>query len=363
MTASPEIKALTSLRGIAAILVLFYHVRLISDWYFWLDSYTGFFEHGYLWVDFFFILSGFILAYVYGDGFRERWPWGRYLDFLRRRLLRIYPLHLFVLLLFIPLVVYRLVNGHAEYLSSVYLMSFVEHLLLVQSWYHHHLAAWNAPSWSISSEWAAYLLFPFFFWMMMQRCALLVVVAGVILVYVMSISSERQNLDILHGFGTLRCFAEFSLGIFVHRLYRRGGQQIALFGRDSAALAIVVSIVLLLHSSLHDIWLVPAFAALILAAALNQGVFKRILEARLLYHFGLISYSLYMTHWLVFQLAVELRLHWFEETSAPLALALLMTGALLLTWLFSIFSYRHVEERFRRGLRWTAGRSASFHRV
>ena len=55
----------------------------------------------------------------------------------------------------------------------------------------------------------------------------------------------------------------------------------------------------LLHAPVYDIWLLPAFALLILATALNRGVAARILGTPALYGLGVISYSLYMTHWFV----------------------------------------------------------------
>src|SRR3546814_8137818 len=89
--------ALTSLRGIAALLVVVYHFSggFLPN----LDPgrYSDFVPKGYLWVDLFFVLSGFIITHAYGDAFAERARWGSIRAFLFARMARIYPLHLFVL--------------------------------------------------------------------------------------------------------------------------------------------------------------------------------------------------------------------------------------------------------------------------
>ena len=79
------------MRGTAALLVALYHINpdLIAP--------TGagrFVGKGYLWVDLFFVLSGFLLAMNYADRFAGGWSLGAWLDFLLHRLARIYPLYL-----------------------------------------------------------------------------------------------------------------------------------------------------------------------------------------------------------------------------------------------------------------------------
>jgi peptidoglycan/LPS O-acetylase OafA/YrhL len=350
-----EIKALTSLRGVAAFMVVIYHARLLDDWQFGLDRYTAIFSRSYLWVDFFFILSGFILAYVYGRSFEGAFSAAKYRNFLVRRLRRIYPLHLATLLLFVPLVLHDVLADQARYPAGIYLRSFFENLFLVQSWHDHDIVAWNAPSWSISSEWAAYLLFPLAFYVVYRGPLVLaggVVVLGVLCLYVMSTFAPREILDIMFGFGTLRCLAGFCLGILICRLYRlnhlyRAYPGVTVIGSDGACAGVLVLIFVLLHTSGHDIWLVPAFAVLILSAALNRGRMKRIFETPVLYQLGLISYSLYMTHWFVYQVALGVRDRWLGAEPDGLALAGLMTGAVALTVALSIVTYRHVEQPFR----------------
>jgi hypothetical protein len=88
--------ALTPLRGIAALLVVVFHAGIfigpLVD-----PAASGLIGHGWLWVDFFFVLSGFILTHVYGGYFQEKVTWSSYKKYLLARFARVYPLHLVTL--------------------------------------------------------------------------------------------------------------------------------------------------------------------------------------------------------------------------------------------------------------------------
>src|ERR1700739_3484083 len=100
---SPEqLASLTPLRGIAAVWVVIFHFC----WYFPAvhpERYTGAVYKGYLAVDMFFVLSGFVITHVYKEGFARRVTGRRYREFLKARVARIYPLHITVLLLFVAI--------------------------------------------------------------------------------------------------------------------------------------------------------------------------------------------------------------------------------------------------------------------
>src|ERR1700739_3127098 len=102
-----EIEGLTPLRGLAALWVVLFHADVILFFRQFgplLDrDATGLISRGYLWVDFFFLLSGFIIAHVYGARLAEPFSAETVWRYLAARFARIYPLHLFTLLLLIPL--------------------------------------------------------------------------------------------------------------------------------------------------------------------------------------------------------------------------------------------------------------------
>jgi len=115
---------------------------------------------GYLGVDLFFVLSGFILTYNYLDWF-QRLERRAYLRFLGFRFARIYPVHLFTIgFLALPLVLAIALGESLSHPENFSVEDLVRNLLLIHAWTTATLLNWNYPSWSISAEWFAYLLFP-----------------------------------------------------------------------------------------------------------------------------------------------------------------------------------------------------------
>lgn len=151
-----NLKSLTSLRFIAAFWVLLYHFKdhlglEMGRW--------GLIADGYLGVDLFFTLSGFILAHVYLSSLETgRYGYG---GFLKNRIARVYPMHLAALAAMIVLFVGATAMGAGVGSAEAFKWSDLPaHLFMVHAWGTTEAVGWNFPSWSISAEWAAYLLFP-----------------------------------------------------------------------------------------------------------------------------------------------------------------------------------------------------------
>src|SRR5947209_2461688 len=167
---STEIQALKGARALPPlILVLFHYCEghgYRDAWWFDLPV-----ARGYLWVEFFFALSGFVLNYVYVRRRAELWRARGYFEFLRTRLLRLYPLHLTILLLMLVMVIgMRAVAAQGGYLSIydepwhpvVTWQSFVANVFLVQAWNIFPYLSWNGASWFVSVEFLLCLLFPIY---------------------------------------------------------------------------------------------------------------------------------------------------------------------------------------------------------
>lgn len=162
MTTPPrEIAALTSVRGYLALWVVAYHfwnnvVRLVPL----AAAASPVAELGHMAVPAFFMLSGFVLSYTYAARFevlRRR----EVIRFLWLRLARIYPVHLVTLLAVAAMVWVSDLAGFRLTDSGYSTTDFVRNVFLMHSWVPHFQLNWNYPSWSISSEWFAYFLFPF----------------------------------------------------------------------------------------------------------------------------------------------------------------------------------------------------------
>src|ERR1700688_4009579 len=161
-----DIRPLTSLRFFMALTIVVCHFCGLLPFTISISQLPA---KGYLGVDFFFILSGFILSHVYLDGLSlgTVHPY----DFYIKRLARIYPVHLFTLLLTVFLAAAFLQLSRYMYPTIVtpgFFSDvcppgrFLANLLLVHAWgwERNTLYSLNKPSWSISAEWFAYLLFP-----------------------------------------------------------------------------------------------------------------------------------------------------------------------------------------------------------
>ena len=157
---SREIPSLTSLRGLLAGWVVAYHfwndaLRLFPS----LDGLTPLVARGHLAVPAFFVLSGFVLAYHYTESFRTL-TGRRVARFLGRRLARVYPVHFATLLAVLAMVAVADRLGYQLTDAGYSAPDFARNLLLIQTWTPDFRLNWNYPSWSVSSEWFAYLLFP-----------------------------------------------------------------------------------------------------------------------------------------------------------------------------------------------------------
>lgn len=105
---------------------------------------------GYLGVDLFFPLSGFILAYNYADAMRV-WCWPETISFLRNRVARVWPAHIAALHIDLAMALARGQmgigpGGHRRTLSA-----YVQNLFMVQNWFNDR-PSYNGPAWSIASE-------------------------------------------------------------------------------------------------------------------------------------------------------------------------------------------------------------------
>jgi peptidoglycan/LPS O-acetylase OafA/YrhL len=303
-----QINSLTGIRGIAALSVVLYHyaggfLPAINP-----DAYTGLIAKGYLWVDMFFLLSGFVMAHVYGAVFDHQVRPKAYFHFMLLRFARIYPLHLFILCALVGLELSRLYLVHAgitQFDNPPFGVTHSISALFLNLTMLHAINAlnsglsWNGPAWSIGSEWICYLFFPFI--------AILFVgankwvrglIAGLLIAGLLSISKGGINIDVTYDYGLWRCAFEFIGGMIIHAVFTSGfGRN--WIGRDTVCLAIFGLILLGLHLAWPDLITVALFAVLILALAFNDGRAERAASHPVLMFLGKISYAVYMSHMLV----------------------------------------------------------------
>lgn len=317
--------ALDGLRGIAAIAVALFH---------WLLSFAGF-----LAVDFFLVLSGFILAHRYLYSERQVSA-GR---FVLSRVARLYPMHLFGLLSYA--VVYTVLAGNIPRYPDGTLFTFVQQLTMTHNiGLNPHGQTWNVQSWSISVEF--WLNLAFFCWIRRSTSSLsllIMSVAGLVIIHGMTgnIDTTYQNYFQVINSGLLRGWSSFVLGILAYRgwLWARDRD----WQRPAIALAELIALlgVLALFFGRGEgmkpmqIFAPLLFAAVVTLFALEQGLLSRLI-ARCQW-LGTISYSIYLNHLVVLML-VDTGLKGLGLSHS--ALTPIYLGGLLV---YSMATYRWIE--------------------
>jgi peptidoglycan/LPS O-acetylase OafA/YrhL len=297
-----EIPGLTSLRGIAAVSVLFYHASFVALNFAGGDP-PWLWRRGSLAVDLFFFLSGFVLTHVYARRLDQVRNWRTIGRFLWARFSRIYPACLFATVVFIL----AFTVGNLPFPTGAsFAHQLVAALLLMQVPWLDGVVI-NGPSWSISAEWYAYLMFPFVAPMICRlphRAATAVCAALLVEIAVYhTIFSYRPAAG---GWGALvRALPEFALGIFAYRIYTERLLQ-KIWEKDTVLVAVAGMIATACLAGAPDSICVILMPALLLASASNSGRMAGILNARPLRWLGDVSYSVYIFQMLPFMVAVSL---------------------------------------------------------
>lgn len=314
-----DIPALTGLRGVLALWVVLFHVTAGAE----LVG-TPVYEHlgaalanlmlsGSLAVEGFFILSGFVLSHVHDRDFAMGAHWRESLRFWGLRLGRIYPVH--VLMLAAYLIVnamgfdwmIRTCGNPANRPFACDRFSgegLAEQLLLIQAWGADPKVGWNFVSWSISSEWFAYICFPILPLAMApvaRRAALAIagaLIAAIIPILLLVAPSFHGLPD---DYGLMRVIPTFLAGCLLYRAYRAPDFEEVPW--PGVAIVCLGFMVLILAAGVIPIASMMFLPPLVLAISSRQpGVIARALSSRPALWLGRISYALYMSHFLVLEL-------------------------------------------------------------
>ncbi len=305
MPPKQDIPALTGLRGAAALWVALYHLLLPAG--FITGAPAAMLGRGYLAVDLFFVLSGFVMALRYGETFRDNPSAATMGGFLLRRAARLYPLYGLILAFRF---LYTAVRYGGFALPRPWIAAPLTHpaidlpanLLLIQAW--GISASSIGTAWSISTEWGAYFLFPALASLMLWRGARVAALCGAVAVaLILSVAA----LDCTGGFHAglldawdgrtpgpmLRCLGGFVLGMGVWRLSRM--QAIArAVGDPIIRFAVLACLGAAIALGAPDLAIYPLFPALVLCLAASPS--RTLLAGRFPVWLGEISYALYLLH-------------------------------------------------------------------
>jgi peptidoglycan/LPS O-acetylase OafA/YrhL len=358
MSQQREIRALTGLRGVAALYVVAMHFTVGAGMAKGIDL---FMSHGYLAVDLFFVLSGFVMAINYTPMFAGQWSMSAYLKFLGRRIARVYPLYLVCTLCGFWLIE---VGNLPRMPNCTGLRATLGlNLAMMQVWGVGGCGSLDTPAWSISAEWAAYLLFPLLLVPALLRkpwaawitaCVCVLTVAWLCLLspsirHNPNVANLLDFTDASRGLAVVRCLAEFVLGLLAYRVTAtKVGRSIAA-SRWIAPVVCLLTIAALAAPKL-DLAFVLLCPVSIVCLAAGDHFPNRILSSRLAEYLGGLSYSIYLIHLLLGGLK-----YWIQTKLAALGMphAHVFADAARIALLFGIgiAAHRFIEVPGRRWLR------------
>jgi peptidoglycan/LPS O-acetylase OafA/YrhL len=307
-----EIRALAGARAFPPLVLVMFHFSEGHGYrHFWPLDYVA--ARGYLWVEFFFCLSGFILTHVYGDRVSQMFTARGYGNFLKARLIRLYPLHVFMLCMVLAAAIvtrYLAAIGHytsifdLTYHTVITPWSLLLNLLLVQAWNLLPSLTWNGVAWFVSVEWALCLLFPLLLWLANGRTwrGPVLIAAGVAGLVALDLTAgARVGLDITYHNGVLRGLSDFTAGVGMAVLFRVWKPRDTLpdWAHSLIQLAVVGALFYAIYNTgwshtRMDIWTVLPMMALVLVLAFDRGIVADALKMKLPQLLGNWSYAIYI---------------------------------------------------------------------
>lgn len=277
---------LMGLRWVLALCVLAYHITpLVTGLLPGTSLLYDVLSYGWLAVDAFFILSGFIITHHYG-GSLQAFDWEHYKHFLWQRLARLYPLHITMLLVLLIMVTVAMLLHVPLSMENYQTVDFIQNILLIQAWHLPDHLDWNHPAWAISIEWLLYLLAPVLFKLLLRpRPQWLALLLAKVSLFLMPLAMLILPWDTHIAYSVIRGICGFMAGLFLYQ-YLFGRNWVLLYtqwlasqparrlGQASYALYMVQYPVLLVmshHSIIERLQDIPAILkALYIVAVLGM---------------------------------------------------------------------------------------------
>lgn len=319
------------------------------------------FQIGRVGVTFFFVLSGFVLSLAYFERqVRTR-------EYLKNRIVRIWPMHIFTIGLSLPLI--WLNQG------TIFNSAFLPNLLLIHSLFpfQEFYFSYNAPSWSISTEAFFYLAFP----VLIKACRLLerikrqntiikiylTCIAALVLIIPLGIAIIPSHLQKpLFYISPLTRIADFILGVCLFHLCRLTQQKNRILGLRKSLIPTIAIILCVLSVSVdshlpksytYSLSYWPAISLLITAGYIDTGSLSLVMKNKIAVYLGKISFSFYLLHQLVLRYTQHVVLFVTNHFDGVFFLSdvFLVGFTFSLSLILSILTYELIESPVYRNLR------------
>lgn len=256
-----------------------------------------FFRGSWLFVELFFVLSGFVLTHGYA--FKENLT---FKQFAISRTFRIFPLHIAMLLVFLVLEIGKFVAEQYgfHFNSGVFsgptaLIEIIPNLFLLQSWTNYTVESFNIPSWSLSVEYYVYMLF--FATLFVKGGVRSVLWLGIVMIVTYLV---LNNIALLTG-SVERGLYSFFIGTLTYLLYKNMKNYMIkippyVFTFVELACVMLVIFIVALDAQSSVVTGPLLFSFTIFVFSFEKGIISQFFKHKVFVFFGKLSYSIYMTH-------------------------------------------------------------------
>jgi peptidoglycan/LPS O-acetylase OafA/YrhL len=294
-------KALDGWRGLCALSVALMHLTFAGNY-----QDVQFVNNAYLFVDFFFVLSGFVISHS---------TWGKLssiqklANFVVRRFARLWPLHVTVIAILVFIEAARAYLISVSYYSPEILgfegqfsiVSLWENLLFLNSIGLQNHITWNFPSWSIGAEFMTYLIFAacaYFAWKKLIFLAAGLAATGLVFVVLLAPGSTGPTIGATYDYGIFRCIYGFFLGHLTYQVWQAVPCRFGTAAELLTTIA-VIAFVQMVNEGALTLAAPLVFAVTVWVFAAEGGFISDALKTKPIQKLGLWSYGIYMTHILV----------------------------------------------------------------
>ena len=354
--ARERLDSLDGLRGYLSLYVCMYHLtnsfQAFADWG---EGHAAVLRNGWFAVDVFFVMSGFVMVYVYGDHFKRGRLSAAMGAYLWARIARLYPVQIVTFaILFVAVgpFVYRS-DLFLDPAGRFYWGAAIANLFMLQGpWIDHR--NWNYPSWSISAEMHAYLLFPILLPAIRMRAGalaiLLLCVAATLVIYLSGASVDTYPTNGI--LVLIRACLLFAAGMALFRLRKITG----CIGSGLTFGIVGLLVVILSVPAVQPF--ATCLAPILVIASLGPNRLRLFLGNPFALYLGRVSFSLYMVHGVVQILLIDrMRAGFHLEGSVWIAAACVIAGCII-SLAAADQMQRWVEAPARDALKdWFAGRN------
>ena len=285
-------RALDGWRGICALLIALHHFPAHGFIY-----HLPLVRNSWLLVDFFFVLSGFVIASAYGERLTHA---QQIKPFAIRRFFRLWPLHVCVLAAFVALELYRYAATGTGFTGERSLFALATNLTLTHALGMHNSLTWNTPAWAVSTEFWTYIVFAFVALLTDRWRSLIAIVLIAVSVSVLALHS-RYGMRETFDWGLARCIYGFFFGTLVYDVWSRRWLT-WLRGSIAEGLVLVLALAFLIFvpgDRPLEYLAPPIFAIFLLTFAGDGGAISRLMVHPVFETLGQWSYAIYLVQMFV----------------------------------------------------------------